>query len=64
MSSDTGFLQINKKYHLEEAIKLGLDIDTLEGNLKMGKVLFDRNHLSDWNASKDCWSSLEYAPSL
>ncbi len=54
---DTGVFQINKRYHLKEAQRLGIDIDTLEGNMEFARVLFERNGTRDWRASKHCWDS-------
>lgn len=53
---DKGVFQINIKYHLADSKKAGLDIYTLEGNLKYAQILYKRNGTRDWNASKECWS--------
>lgn len=52
---DTGVFQINKRYHLAESETLGLDIDTLAGNIAYARILYDRSGTSDWLASKNCW---------
>jgi len=61
---DVGVMQINIKYHLETSKKLGIDIYTLEGNLKYGKYLYETQGTSPWNASSLCWiprSNLAFA---
>ncbi len=52
---DTGMCQINKKYWLTEAISLGYDINTKEGNISMANVIYDRHGTQPWTASKSCW---------
>ncbi len=54
---DKGALQINADYHIDDAIKLGMDIYTLEGNVDFAKVLYDQYGLKPWVHSKPCWSS-------
>ena len=56
VKEDTGAFQVNTTYHLETAINLGIDIFTLNGNVRYAKRLFDLNGTRDWNASKKCWS--------
>ncbi len=59
---DIGVMQINEFYHRKTAEKLGLDIETLEGNLAYGKYLYDKQGLQPWSASSKCWSkSLQVA---
>ena len=55
---DKVILQINTKYHQQEADTLGYDLDTLEGNLKFGRWLYEHQGLQPWSASSDCWSPL------
>lgn len=54
-SADVGVMQINEKYHLERTKKLGIDIYTLEGNLKYGAMLYKEQGGQPWSASKPCW---------
>ncbi|MES3031241.1 MAG: hypothetical protein V4697_02405 [Patescibacteria group bacterium] len=54
-NADVGVMQINEKYHLEAAERLGLDIHTVEGNVAYAKYLYDTYGTSPWNASKPCW---------
>jgi hypothetical protein len=39
---DLGIMQINELYHGEKAEELGLDLHTLEGNLKYARYLYDK----------------------
>ena len=55
-SDDVGVMQINEKYHYERAMKMGLDIRTLEGNLAYAKWLYDNQGLKPWNSSSKCWT--------
>ncbi len=48
-------MQINEYYHAKTAEKMGLDIYTLEGNMAYAKYLYEKNGLSDWDASRPCW---------
>jgi hypothetical protein len=54
-SQDVGVMQINEKYHLDTAQKLGLNIYTLEGNMAYGKYLYDTQGTRPWNYSSHCW---------
>lgn len=52
--NDTGFMQVNKKYHLEEAQELGYDLDTAYGNIMFAKWLYNKQGIQPWSASKEC----------
>jgi len=54
-NQDVGVMQINEKYHLETAQKLGLNLYTLEGNMAYGKYLYDTQGTKPWNYSSHCW---------
>lgn len=56
---DVGVFQINEYYHLTTAQKLGIDIYSLQGNIKYAKILYDRNGTRDWKASQPGWSKGE-----
>lgn len=53
---DVGVMQINEKYHLEAAEKLGLDIYSLEGNVKYARILYEKEGTKPWLASSNCWA--------
>jgi hypothetical protein len=53
--SDIGILQINKYYHEEDAVKLGFDIYTIDGNLGYAKWLYAKYGDAPWIYSSKCW---------
>jgi hypothetical protein len=53
---DIGVMQINEKYHAESAVKLGINIYTVEGNVAFAKHLYEESGTQPWSASKSCWS--------
>ncbi len=52
---DVGLMQINEKYHLDTATKLGLDIYTLEGNADYAMYLYKTQGVKPWIHSSHCW---------
>lgn len=54
---DAGVYQINEYYHLSQATKMGIDIYTVEGNIRYAKYLYRTHGLQPWSASKKCWMS-------
>lgn len=54
-SQDIGIFQINEKYWLQQAIKLGYDIYIPEGNVQMALWIYENYGTKDWNWSKKCW---------
>jgi len=55
-SADVGLMQINEHYHDDEAVKMGLDLKTVDGNLAYAKHLYEEEGTAPWNASKKCWN--------
>jgi hypothetical protein len=56
-SSAVGVFQIMSSLHSSLADeKLGLDINTLQGNVAYARFLYEREGTRPWNASKACWS--------
>lgn len=51
-TDDVGATQINLHYWLDESKKLGYDIYTLDGNLKMARVVYERQGVEAWTCSK------------
>ena len=51
---DVGLYQINEGYHLADAIRLGYDIHTLEGNTAYANWLVKRQGYKPWNSSNHC----------
>jgi len=52
-TADYGTFQINQ-IHMKEAADMGLDIDTLAGNVLFAKYLYDKNGIRDWLPSRAC----------
>lgn len=57
-SRDTGLMQINTGYHLEDSRRLGFDIFTEAGNKAYALHLRRHQGLQPWSASEDCWENL------
>lgn len=53
--ADTGVMQINKRYHLETAEKLGLDLDNIYDNMAYARHLYEKQGTQPWSASSPCW---------
>ena len=54
-NDDTGVMQINKRYHLKTATKLGLDIEDIYDNLAYARYLYEKQGTQPWSASAPCW---------
>jgi len=54
-NADIGVMQINEYYHSNTANKLGINLYTLEGNLKYAEYLFEKEGTAPWIASSKCW---------
>lgn len=52
-----GKYQIMASLHEDTAKSMGMDIYTEEGNEAYAKYLYDKNGLTDWEASRYCWES-------
>ena len=52
---DIGVMQINTFYHADEALKLGIDLKTLRGNLTFAKWLYEKKGTAPWQSSAGCW---------
>lgn len=55
-SDDIGIMQINRYYHEEDAVKLGLDIYSIDGNLKYARWLYNKYGSDPWVHSSKCWN--------
>ena len=53
---DVGVMQINEKYHADQAKKLGYDIYTVEGNVAFAKYLYAKYSTDPWSSSEVCWA--------
>lgn len=56
---DTGLMQINKGYHLEEARRLGFDLETRSGNVGYAEHLYRTQGRQPWSASAPCHSKID-----
>lgn len=54
-SSAIGVMQIMSSLHRKEALRLGYNIQTLDGNLKYAKHLYEDEGTRPWNSSRKCW---------
>ena len=54
---DVGLFQINEKYHLRRSQELGIDIYTLEGNVRYAMLLLADQGMQPWHWSQNCWSN-------
>jgi hypothetical protein len=54
--SDVGIMQINEYYHKERIERLGVDPETIEGNLAYAKWLYEKEGGQPWKASSSCWN--------
>lgn len=54
--ADTGVMQINKRYHLESAQKMGLDLNNIYDNMAYARHLYEEQGTQPWSASSACWS--------
>lgn len=52
---DVGVMQINEYYHKATALKLGVNIYSLDGNLAYAKQLYEREGTQPWISSVQCW---------
>ncbi len=53
---DVGVMQINEKYHADEAARLGYNIYTVEGNVAFGRYLYNKYGSDPWSSSAPCWT--------
>lgn len=52
---DVGVMQVNERYHLETADKLGHNLYTLDGNLAYARYLYKKEGTMPWQSSAICW---------
>jgi hypothetical protein len=48
-------MQINTAVHGERAYELGIDLDSLKGNVDYAEILYKEQGLKPWSPSKKCW---------
>ncbi|MBX4192113.1 lytic transglycosylase domain-containing protein [Candidatus Parcubacteria bacterium] len=54
-SSAVGMFQIMSSVHDDTADKLGLDINSIQGNAAYARYLYEKHGTTPWKASKACW---------
>lgn len=59
-TQDKGIFQINQ-VHWENAERLGIDIDTIDGNIEYAKYLKSKNGTNDWYMSRHCWDDIAFS---
>ncbi|MDD5318823.1 MAG: hypothetical protein PHF79_03355 [Candidatus Pacebacteria bacterium] len=58
-NQDVGVFQVNEHYHLKRSSALGIDISTLEGNLRYARLLYTEQGSDPWISSSSCWKKSE-----
>ena len=53
--ADTGVMQINKRYHLEVANDMNLDLHDIYHNMAYARFLYETQGTQPWSASHPCW---------
>ena len=53
--ADRGMCQLNQKYWLAVADKLGYDIETPNGNILMANYIYEKHGSRPWFWSASCW---------
>jgi hypothetical protein len=54
---DTGVMQINKRFHLATAQRMGLNIYNVHDNITYAKYLYKTQGTRPWKASQGCWGT-------
>lgn len=52
---DIGVMQVNTLYHADEAKALGLDLNSIDGNVAFARHLYEREGSKPWSSSQPCW---------
>jgi hypothetical protein len=48
-------MQINTRFHEATATEMGIDLESLNGNLEYAKYLYEKEGTKPWVSSKACW---------
>ena len=59
--ADTGVMQINKRYHLDAATAMGLDLHDIYHNMAYARYLYETQGVQPWSASRPCWGTTQVA---
>lgn len=60
-SADTGVMQINKRFHNDKAVTMGLNLNDINQNMAYARHLYETQGTRPWNASAPCWNKQEVA---
>jgi hypothetical protein len=55
---DVGVMQINELYHAETAKKMGINLYSLDGNVRYARYLYEKQGTKPWMSSAPCWAKL------
>lgn len=55
--ADTGIMQINRRYHEDQAVAMGLDLADIYHNMAYARYLYETQGVQPWSASAPCWRS-------
>lgn len=56
-SADVGVMQINETVHAATAAKMGIDLESLDGNLAYARHLYSTQGTAPWVYSAHCWQA-------
>ena len=54
-TNDVGLFQLNIHSHKSNWERLGIDVYTLEGNIKYAMLLYEESGTKHWYMSSSCW---------
>jgi hypothetical protein len=54
--ADTGVMQINKRYHLQTATAMNLNLEDIYHNMVYARHLYEKQGTQPWSASAPCWN--------
>jgi hypothetical protein len=58
-NQDIGVMQINQHWQGATAAKLGIDINTLQGNVAYAQYLYSKAGTAPWSSSEACWGKMQ-----
>lgn len=56
-AADVGVMQINETFHKASADRMGINLETLDGNLAYARHLYRTQGTAPWVHSSHCWQS-------
>ncbi|MEX2010226.1 MAG: hypothetical protein WD874_00255 [Parcubacteria group bacterium] len=58
-NKDVGVMQVNEHYHAATALKLGIDIYSIDGNVAYARYLYEKEGARPWMSSSACWAKFK-----